>query len=71
MGSISGVRPMAMEMANSSACSQSCLFRPLMRNTSGTIISMKRISRRLTALMPRSKLVIFRRPESVLAMFPK
>ena len=43
IGSISGVRPTATARAKKKASIQSCFVRPLMRNTSGTITSMKRI----------------------------
>ncbi len=59
-GSISGVRPTATESANRNACSQSCLSRPLMMKTIGTITAMKRINSQLTLLTPRSKLVCTR-----------
>ena len=52
IGSISGVRPTAIDSANSNACSQSPLVKPLIRKTIGTITSMKRISSQLTRLMP-------------------
>lgn len=57
MGSISGVSPTAMEIPNKNASSQSPLVMPLMKNTSGTMISMKRISTHETALTPLVKLV--------------
>ena len=43
IGSISGVRPTATARAKKNASIQSCLVSPLMRNTSGTMTSMKRI----------------------------
>ena len=58
MGSISGVRPTATEMANRTACIQSPLVKPLRNSTTGTIISMKRISTQETALTPFSKVVL-------------
>ena len=58
MGSISGVRPTATEMANSSACIQSPLVNPLTNSTTGTITSMKRMSTQETALTPFSKVVL-------------
>ena len=57
MGSISGVRPTATEMANNAACIQSPLVKPLTNSTTGTMISMKRISTQETALTPFSKVV--------------
>ncbi len=71
IGSISGVRPIATEIANSRACSQSCFVKPFIRKTIGTITHIKRIRRKLTELTPRSKLVGSRWPERALAMFPK
>ena len=41
IGSISGVRPTATARAKKKASFQSCFVSPLMRNTSGTITSMK------------------------------
>lgn len=70
MGSISGVRPTAMEMPNRKASSQSPLVSPLMKNTSGTITSMKRISTQDTAFTPRVKLVSTASPATALAMEP-
>ena len=52
IGSISGVRPTAMESANSSASIQSPLVKPLMNSTSGAITNMKRISSQLTLFTP-------------------
>ena len=52
MGSISGVRPTATARANSSASTQSPLVKPLMKNTSGAITNMKRISSQLTLFTP-------------------
>ena len=43
IGSISGVRPTATAIAKKKASFQLCLVSPLMRNTSGTMTSMKRI----------------------------
>ena len=48
IGSISGVSPTAMAKANSKAWSQSCLVKPLINSTAGTITIMKRISSQLT-----------------------
>ena len=58
MGSISGVRPTATEMANSAACIQSPLVKPLTNSTTGTISSIKRISTQETELTPFSKVVL-------------
>jgi len=52
MGSISGVRPTATATANSSASSQSCLVKPLMRKTMGTMTMMTRIINQVKRLMP-------------------
>ena len=57
IGSISGVKPTAMEIPNKNASSQSPFVRPLIRNTSGTMTSMKRISTQDTALTPFVKFV--------------
>ena len=57
MGSISGVSPTATETANSRACIQFPLVIPLMRNTAGTIISIKRISTQETSFTPFSNVV--------------
>ncbi|OQC07796.1 MAG: hypothetical protein BWX79_01811 [Alphaproteobacteria bacterium ADurb.Bin100] len=52
IGSISGVMPTAIDSANSIACSQSPLVKPLSSSTSGTMIAMKRISSQLTRFTP-------------------
>ncbi len=57
MGSISGVRPTATAMAKKKALFQSCLVRPLMRKTSGTITAINWIISQVKRLRPRSKLV--------------
>ena len=57
MGSISGVRPTATAMAKKKAPLQSCLVKPLMRKTSGTITAMSRIMSQVKRLRPWSKLV--------------
>ena len=57
IGSISGVRPTATATAKKKACIQLPLVRPLMRNTSGTITSMKRSMSQVNWAMPRSKAV--------------
>ncbi len=71
IGSISGVRPTATATAKVTASAQSPLVRPLTANTSGTITSMKRISRKLTFFTPASKLVSGRSPVSEPAIDPK
>ena len=55
IGSISGVNPTAIEMANRAACIQLPLVKPLTKNTTGTIISIKRIRTHDTELTPFSK----------------
>ena len=52
IGSISGVRPIATEIANRKASSQSCLRKPFSSSTIGVITIMKRTSSQLTWLMP-------------------
>lgn len=52
IGSISGVRPTAIDSANNSASVQSPLVNPLMNSTSGAITNMKRMSNQLTLLTP-------------------
>ena len=71
MGSISGVRPTAMEMPKRKASSQSPLVRPLMKKTRGTITSIKRISTQETAFTPLVKLVSTASPATEEAMEPK
>ena len=58
IGSISGVSPTAVEIPNKKASSQSCLVRPLIKNTNGTMTIMKRIKTQLTELTPLVKLVV-------------
>ena len=70
IGSISGVRPTATEMANSSAESQSPFVKPLIRSTAGTMTSMKRINTQETELIPFSKLVLGGLTLSSPAMLP-
>ena len=70
MGSISGVKPTAIEMPKRNASSQSPLVMPLMKNTSGTMTSMKRISTQETALTPLVKLVSTASPAMAEAMEP-
>ena len=71
MGSISGVKPTAMEMPNKKASNQSPLVMPLMKNTSGTMTIIKRISTHETALTPLVKLVSTASPATAEAMEPK
>ena len=71
IGSISGVRPTATATANSSASSQSCLVKPLIKKTVGTITMMKRIISQVKRLMPWSKAVGTRRPAISSASCPK
>ena len=70
MGSISGVRPTAMEIPNKKASSQSFLVKPLMKNTKGTMTTIKRIRTQETALTPRVKLVSTASPARAEAMEP-
>ena len=70
IGSISGVRPTAMEMAKRNACSQSPLVTPLIKNTSGTITNIKRISTQDTEFTPLVKLVSTASPATAEAMEP-
>mmetsp|Transcript_37512 Transcript_37512/g.87391 ORF Transcript_37512/g.87391 Transcript_37512/m.87391 type:complete len:373 (-) Transcript_37512:1648-2766(-) len=58
IGSISGVSPTATANANNSASSQSCLLRPLIRNTSGTITPIRRSIRPTKRFTPCSKAVL-------------
>ena len=62
MGNISGVKPTATARAKSEASTQSPLLKPLINNTIGTMISMKRINNQLTLFTPRSKAVCVRVP---------
>ena len=71
IGSISGVRPTATATANSSASSQSCFVRPLMRKTVGTMTRMNRIISQVNLLMPWSKAVGTCRPAISWASWPK
>ena len=66
-----GVSPTATEMAKIKASNQSPFVTPLMRNTRGTITSMKRISKRLTLLIPLSNAVCARTPTILRAMVPR
>ena len=70
MGSISGVRPTAMEMPKRKASSQSPLVMPLMKNTRGTITVINRISTQETAFTPLVKLVSTASPATAEAMEP-
>ena len=58
-------------MAKMNACIQSCFVKPLMRNTSGTITSMKRIMSQVNLPMPFSKLVVTRTAAMDRANVPK
>src|ERR1019366_7828885 len=71
IGSISGVRPTATASEKKNASFQSCLVRPLMTKTSGTITAMKRIINQVNRLMPRSNAVSTCWPARLLATFPK
>ena len=71
MGSISGVSPTATAMAKKKAPFQSCLVKPLIRKTSGTITAINWIISQVKRLRPRSKLVSTRSPVMELAMLPK
>ena len=71
IGSISGVSPTATDIAKMKASIQSPLVMPLTRNTIGTIISIKRMSNRLTLVMPLSKAVAARCPATLLAIVPR
>ena len=71
MGSISGVSPTAMEMANRKASTQSPFVMPLTTNTTGTITSMNRISTQETAFTPLVKLVCTASSATPEAMEPK
>ncbi len=70
IGSISGVSPTATEMANSSACTQSPFVKPFINSTTGTIISMKRMSTHETELTPFSKAVFGASPFRLPAILP-
>ena len=71
IGSISGVRPTATASEKKKASFQSCLVRPLMRKTSGTITSMNRIISQVNLLTPLSKAVSTCWPARLLAILPK
>ena len=71
IGSISGVSPTAMDMPNKNASSQSPLVIPLMKNTRGTITSIKRMSTHDTAFTPFVKLVSTASSATADAMEPK
>ncbi|CRH67467.1 Uncharacterised protein [Chlamydia trachomatis] len=71
IGSISGVKPTATEIANSDAATQSPLVKPLIINTMGTITSINLISTQLTALTPFAKLVWGSFSSSARVMLPK
>ncbi len=71
IGSISGVRPTATEIAKSTAFNQSPLVKPLINSTTGTMTSMKRMSTQETELMPFSKVVCVGLAERLFAMLPR
>ena len=71
IGSISGVSPTATDTAKMKASSQSPLVMPLTRKTNGTMMSMKRMSSRLTRAMPRSNAVAARWPTMARAIVPR
>jgi len=71
IGNISGVRPTATDMAKMNASIQSPFVMPFTRNTIGTITSMKRMSSRLTFVMPRSNAVAARCPATLFAIVPR
>ena len=71
IGSISGVRPTAMERPNRSASVQSPLVRPTMKYTAQTMTTMNRIMSQVKERTPLSKLVSSRRSASRSAMAPK
>ncbi len=57
MGSISGVSPTATAMAKKKALLHSCLVKPLIRKTRGTMTAMSWIMSHVKRLRPWSKLV--------------
>ena len=59
-----------MEIPNRNASSQSPFVMPLIKNTSGTITSIKRIKTQETALTPLVKLVSTASPATADAMEP-
>ena len=71
IGSISGVSPTATDTAKINASSQSPLVTPFTRKANGIMMSMNRISRKLTLLIPLSKAVAARCPAMLRAMVPK
>ena len=70
-GSISGVRPMAMEMAKSTACSQFPFTKPFSSRTTGTMNSISRTSSQDTEFIPFSKEVSVFFSASLPAMPPR
>ena len=70
MGSISGVRPTATEMENSTACIQFPLVKPFMNSTTGTMMSIKRISTQETSFTPFSNVVLGGLLSRSLAIWP-
>ncbi len=71
IGSISGVSPTATARPKSRASTQLCFVRPMMRNTTATITTMKRIMSQVNPAIPLSKLVFERWPASLRVMAPK
>lgn len=71
IGSISGVNPTATDKANMNASNQSPFVKPLTKKTNGTITNIKRISKKLTLLIPLSKAVVARSPTKLRAIVPR
>src|SRR5665213_2722187 len=71
IGSISGVRPTATDMAKKKASFQSCLRNPLMKKTIGTITSMNDSMSQTNFFTPLSNAVSVCWPERLLAILPK
>ena len=71
IGSISGVSPTATARPKSRASTQLCLVMPMMRNTTATMTTMKRIMSQVKPEIPLSKLVFERWPASLRVMAPK
>ena len=70
IGSISGVRPTATDIANNTACIQLPFVKPFTKSTTGTMISINRIRIQETALTPFSKVVFGAFSFSFFAMAP-
>jgi len=75
MGSISGVRPTAIDSAKRKASAHGCplclLVRPMIRKTAATMTIMNLIMSQVKSLIPLSKLVKTRRPASFSEIDPK